>query len=142
MTDHPFVPGAKVAMRLGNRWGASEWQPHEVEKVFKTGRFTLKEREGQWNAYPPSHNGYGEKYWHAHRAGASRYNDGEVIIWNEETDQMIRDGFAELKREQRLSALQRRFERLKYTDVTDAALDAIEAEMAVSPAVRTLEDKA
>lgn len=139
MTEHPFVPGAKVAMRLGNRWGASEWQSYEVEKLFKTGRFTLKDRDGQWNACPPSQNDFGEKYWRAHRAGTSRYNDGEVIIWNEDTDQMIREGFLELQREQRLKTLQRRFERLKYTEVTHTALDAIEAALADSPAVRTLE---
>lgn len=131
MTDHPFVPGAKVAMRLNNRWGASEWQAFEVEKVFKNGRFTIKDRDGQWNAYPPSEHSFGEKHWHAHRAGASRYNDGTIFIWDDGSDAMIKAGYAELDRERRLKLIQRRVERLKYTDITSGALDAIEAALSL-----------
>lgn len=130
--EHPFVPGAKVAMRLGNRWGASEWQEFEVEKLFKNGRFTLKDRDGQWNAYPPSTNEWGDKHWHAHRAGTSRYNDGTVFIWNEDSDAMIKAGFAELDRERRFKQIQRRFERLRYTELSGASLDAIEAALSLS----------
>jgi hypothetical protein len=130
--EHPFVPGAKVAMNNCSRWGASEWQEFEVEKLFKNGRFTLKGREGQWSAYPPSENSYGEKHWHAHRAGASRYGDGVLLIWNENSDAEIKEGFATFAREKRLKKLQHRFERLRYSDVTDAALDAIESSLALS----------
>lgn len=129
-TESPFVPGAKVAMRLGNRWGASEWKTFEVDKLFKSGRFTIKDRDGQWNAYPPNPGGY-EKHWHAHRAGASRYGDGTLYIWDESSDAMIKEGFAEYNRERRLKKLQQRFERLRYGEVTDSALDAIEAAIAV-----------
>jgi hypothetical protein len=136
MTDpeSPFIPGAKVALRDDNRWSAPAWQSFEVEKKFKNGRFTLKGRDGQWNAYPPSANGYGygDRCWHAHRAGDSRYRDGTLLIWDESTDAEIKEGFAALAREGRLRQLQAKFERLKYNDVTTATLDAVEAALALS----------
>ncbi|MET4529186.1 hypothetical protein [Bradyrhizobium sp. JR18.2] len=130
--EHPFIPGAKVAMQSGGRWGAAEWQEFEVEKLFKNGRFTLKGREGQWNAYPPSANGYGDKHWHAYRAGSSRYGEGTLLIWDENSDAEIKEGFATSAREKRLKKLQHGFERLRYGDVTDAALDAIESALSLS----------
>lgn len=118
-------------MRHSNRWGAPEWETFEVEKVFKNGRFTLKGRDGQWNAYPPRPNdGYGEPYWYAYRAGDSRYRDGTIFIWNNESSSFINEGFAMIARERRLKKLQQRFERLRYGDITDVALDAIEAALA------------
>lgn len=130
--DSPFVPGAKVAMRSGGRWGAAEWKTFEVEKQFKNGRFTLKDRDGQWNAHPPIANGYGDKCWHAYRAGESRYGDGTVLIWDSNSDAQIKEGFAIFNREKRLKKLQARFERLKYEDISDEALESIETALAVT----------
>jgi hypothetical protein len=67
--NHPFQPGAKVAVIVQNGWR----EPHGyrfavVAKVLKSGRFTLEGSPQQYRPYGPS--GF-EKYWHGVATGES-----------------------------------------------------------------------
>lgn len=114
----PFVPGARVAIRYGYY---GEWREAFVDKVYKTGRFTLRGSSQQWR--PTDHG-------RAIQTGAKGDGRGEARIWSPEIDAAI-DNAA---RRRRLGVLRDRIARARVESFTDAMLDAIEAALPkVSP---------
>lgn len=83
--DHPFKPGTRVAVSEGRYTGG--YREAFVDRVYKTGRFTLvgdPDRK-QWTARKWSGFGSGPAIW---QASGSSYS-GSLKIWDETTDAEI-----------------------------------------------------
>jgi hypothetical protein len=114
---NPFVPGARVAISDG--W--DNWHEGFVEKVHKTGRFTLKDGKGQqWR--PVS---YRDSYWRAFKTGVVGWDRSSLRIWDDAADAEIKEIFAAQARRNRHVELRKRFDRVGADDLTDAMLDQI-----------------
>ena len=111
----PFVAGARVAVRYGYN---SEWREDFVDKVYKTGRFTLRGSKKQWRPYRDGTAGM---------AGDRRWSSAEARIWNAEIESEIRAATDLSNRRRRLYAIQDRIRIARAEWFTNAQLDAIEA---------------
>lgn len=118
----PFVPGARVAIMSHYR---DETKEAFVEKVYKNGNFILKDG-GRQQYHPTCSKWSGVIEWRAVPTGGGYVRD-KLQIWDEHTDQQIREAIAETKRKQRLRDVRLRVERLRIGEVSDEMLDAIEA---------------
>lgn len=124
----PFVTGTRVA--ISNGW--DNWHEGEIEKVYKTGRFTLKGCTKQWRPSSP----LGESgYWRAHPTGGDNWSRTYLRIWDERADAEIKEIFAAQARKNRRRKLHDLLGAIHDGNLTDAMLDQIEA--AVSTASRT-----
>ena len=123
--DHPFQPGARVAMTSGYSDIVSE---HFVDKVYKTGHFTLK---GSGQRYrPSSHMSFGENKhvsWTARATGKSSWSRTTIKLWDEHTDKEITDAFNEQKKKDKLQDIRHRIDRLQARNIDMDALCKIEA---------------
>lgn len=123
MSESPFVPGARVAIR--DRYGDGRTEAF-VEKVHTNGNFTLRGSKQQWR---PWRSGYDGR-WSAHETGGG-YGRRALDIWDETTDATtdaeIAAAVAKTRRRTRLREIQERVRRLQVNSTTDAMLDAIEA---------------
>lgn len=124
-TDHPFKPGTRVAIRFG--YNDKNYRECFVDKVHKTGHFTLQGDTQRWR--PSLNGGWGGQppRWTADKTGDDHWSRQTVFLWDETTDKEITEGIAKQKRRDRLYALQKQIERLRPDDITDEALTAIEA---------------
>lgn len=124
--DHPFQPGTRVAIRGG--WNHDQYSEAFVEKVYKTGHFTLRGNSQRWRPYKDS--GWGradlKPRWLANETG-HRYSRLTVLLWDDETDNEIAAAVAETARRRRWSDLAEKVSKLRGDDITDALCDAIEA---------------
>lgn len=126
--EHPFVPGTRVCVDDG--WGNA--REAFVEKVYKTGRFTLRGNSNQqWKPFRFRGGDEESSHWRAHQTG-DRWTRAHLSIWDETTDAKISAKMAEQARRARLLGLQKRVERLLVDDVTDGMLDAIEGALPTS----------
>lgn len=114
----PFVPGARVALSSRFRDGYDE---RFVDRVYKSGRFTLVGGKGQ--QWRPWHTRDG---WYARETG-SGWARGSLRPWDDSTDAEISAVIAQASRKERALKLRRRFEQIRPDNFTDAMLDAIEA---------------
>lgn len=118
-TDHPFKPGLRVALTIGY----SE-TPREgfVDKVHKSGRFTLVGSVQQWR---PSCYGFaqGRVEWGAHRTGGNSWDRSSVRVWDAESDKAI----AQHALFERMNKVRDRIEHIKKADLTEAMVSALEA---------------
>lgn len=116
--DHPFKPGLRVA--LTSRYSDT---PREgfVDKVHKSGRFTLVGSTQQWR---PSRFGWsdGQVEWSAHATGDNWDREG-VRVWDAETDKAV----AQEALADRVAAVRKRLERFDPEKLTEATVDALEA---------------
>lgn len=134
--ESPFVPGARVAIIGDNGWRRLRYREGFVDKVYKTGRFTLRGSSQQWRPWKPSNSVLGSDYWTATATGDRGFGDhGRLRIWDAAADAEISAVIAEGERERRIKDIARRFERLDPSKIDEAALDVIEAALAGKPEV-------
>jgi hypothetical protein len=120
MTDtaaSPFIPGARVAISNRFRDGYTE---QFVDKVHKSGRFTLRGSAQQWRPWQTCDG------WHATQTGEGWTRD-RARIWDETTDAEISESNAAAKRKARAINLRRRFDSVPPDKFTETMLAAIEA---------------
>lgn len=147
MTDEftsPFVPGSRVAVQSGY---TNDWREDFVDKVYKTGRFTLRSDQSkppsQWrpNSYR-SFSANGEKErplrWTAHKTG-ERWNRSHLKLWDDEADKEISEAIAETGRKTRWRRLNEKLNKLRGGEITDAFLDKIEEALSVNSKIPTKE---
>ena len=118
MTDHPFVPGARVAVR--NLYSDRVIE-NFVDKVYKTGNFTLRGSSQQWK---PWQNSYGQRTWAASETGSGRWSGSRLDLWDETTDAKISADIEASKARHRWNDLRRKVERIREPD--NVLCDAIE----------------
>ncbi|HEX4112723.1 MAG TPA: hypothetical protein VH020_09330 [Stellaceae bacterium] len=122
--ENPFVAGARVAIFSDSYYGRPpEYKEGFVDKVHKTGRFTLRGSPQQWRPSettpPRAYMTSGNTSWSVSRPA--------LIIWDDSTDNQIQAALATHRRRDRMVEIRRRLEGLKDDQVTDAMLDQIEA---------------
>jgi hypothetical protein len=117
--DNPFKPGARVA--ISTRY-TNEVHESFVEKLYKSGRFTLRGSAQQWKPYC-----WGvDQAWSATETG-SGYVRGHLKIWDETTDAEITSRIAEQKLRARWDKIRHRVGSVDRKNVTEEVCDAIEA---------------
>lgn len=126
MSDTPFVPGARCAIELGG----GVYREAFVDRAYKSGRFTLVGGGGQqWRPFIYSDP---NSYWQAIETG-DYWRRATLSIWDQSTDERIREGIAKETRRRRLITIQRRIENLHTSEMTDAVLTALEAALPPKP---------
>lgn len=122
MTEKKFTEGARVVV-VSPIHGHIE---SRVAKVYKTGRFVLEARPmQQWRPHMAARD-----VLEAMPTGGASWHRDKVILWDEDSDAMIRKAMAQQARAKRWSALQDGMRKVRDADLTDEALDAIEAALA------------
>jgi len=124
----PFVTGARVAVRQSNYYGYNvNYIERFVDKVYKTGRFTLvgdtKKPPQQWS--PRSWRGFrgnSKIEWTAIKTGDSGYHRSELKIWDESTDKEISDKIAQSRRRDLHSRLVDQIQKIPSDKLTDLML--------------------
>lgn len=126
-TNHPFQPGARVAIDTG-----CKWREGRVDKAYKNGCFTLVGASQQWRPYHWCH----DDSWHANATGPQNvWSRARLHLWDATTDADIKAIFDNQARVMRCSQLITRIHKLKDDEITNAMLDQIEAAL---PATETL----
>jgi len=122
-TDHPFQPGARVAVDRSPRFSNyRSWHEDFVLKVYKNGNFVLKgEPTQQWRAWSVVR---ADEVPSAHRTGEG--GRGFLKLWTEQADREIKADIAETKRQARWSDVSIAIDRIRYERVTDETLDLFE----------------
>lgn len=119
----PFISGARVAVK--ERYGDGYAEAF-VDKVYKTGNFTLRDSKQQWRPWSPSRYD-ADGAWTAMEAGDSTIWHKRVLrIWNDSTDREIQSAIAKIVRRKRLGAIIERLRNLSPNDIIDEAVTAIE----------------
>lgn len=117
-----FEVGTKVVIRTASSWGDPSYSAAiTVAKVYKSGNLVLEGSTQQWK--PRST--FGELV--AWPTGADMWDRRAVILLNDKTRAEIAEVRARSKRADRLHKIVKRVERMKPDEITEAALDAIEA---------------
>lgn len=124
--EHPFQPGARVAIQQNYGWKGTTYREAFVDKVYKTGRFTLKDDpdRGQWKPY---RGGWPEpRQWEASMSGYR----GWLLIWDDTTDAMIAEARDIAAHDRRVRAAIDAVEQMKPSRVTPEAVAHLEAAIA------------
>ena len=140
MTDSPFKSGTRVAISIGDRYTAYGYKEDFVEKVHKTGRFTLKsDPKQQWSPSQPW--GESQRYWTASQTGDHGWRGGgHLRIWDDAGDADIRAKINNHLLYHRFAKLQTEFHKLRFSDlVTNEVLDQLEI---VVLAIKPIAEKA
>jgi hypothetical protein len=119
MTEHPFRPGARVA--VSERY-SDEVSEAFVEKVYKTGNFTLRGSKKQWR--PWQYNWGDTSRWSATETG-SGWSRGRLDLWDETTDAELSAKIAEKHLKTRWREIKGKLDAVKHP--TPTLCDAIEA---------------
>lgn len=119
-TDHPFQPGVRVAQRL---FHGDNYAERFVEKVHKSGRFTLKNGGAQQWKPESWWNGDGKPRRHA----AQTTSGDHIFLWDDEIDNEIREHAITKAKRERLSAIRKCIAGLHHGDITAEMLDKLEA---------------
>lgn len=84
----PFVPGARVAIEC--RWSTKNFTEGFIDRVYKTGNFTLRGSSQQWRPWRRQGD------WRARQTGADRRfsNPQNLRIWNDATNAEITGAIA------------------------------------------------
>jgi hypothetical protein len=117
MAEHPFVPGARVAVSI--RF-SDEVRESFVDKVYKSGNFTLRGSNQQWR---PWCSDWSDKRWHATATG-SGWDRGSLQLWDETTDAEISARVAATNLKNRWRAIRQKVDNLKTPTIE--LCDAIE----------------
>ena len=120
--ESPFIPGARVAIMSSSVYHADVREAF-VDKVHKSGNFTLRGSRQQWRPWGPSTY---QTEWRAIETGEG-YSKRKLVIWDDSTDAKIQEQKAEIKRNQRCHEIRDRVSSLSFDSVTDAMLDQIKA---------------
>lgn len=124
-TQHPFVPGARVAVR--ERYG-NDITEGFVDKAYKSGRFTLRGSSQQWR---PWQTHLGDRTWSATETG-SGWGRRSLDIWDESTHTEICAQIDAKRARNRWGNIRRKIEGVR--DPTNALCDAIEAALSLENA--------
>lgn len=119
-TANPFLPGARVAIKIRHSDGYAEGF---VGKVYKTGRFTLRGSARQWRPERPSQ--YRE-FWSAVQTGESYYRN-YLKIWDDTTDAEIRSERSKAIRQNKWLKLIDRIKSIRFEQITDELVSEVEA---------------
>jgi hypothetical protein len=119
--DSPFIPGARVAIK--SRY-VDDYTEAFVDKVHKSGNFTLKGSPQQWRPWRTAYDD--EVSWSAVETGGG-WSRRHLKLWDESTDAEIKEKMAATKRRQRFEEIKRRLHNMAPAEATDAMLDQIEA---------------
>lgn len=124
--SNPFVPGARVAIYIGDRYTAHGYREDFVHKVGKSGRFTLRsDPKQQWRPSKP----YNSKmFWSANQTGDHGWNGGATLrIWDASSDAEITFTIARRRRFEKFDKLKTSLALIFFSDlVTDELLDQFE----------------
>lgn len=127
----PFIAGARVAVHVGGGYYAPlSYKEAFVERVFKNGRFLLRDSKQQWRPHEPAHYA---KYWRAGETGNGR---DQLRIWDDAADAEITAAIAKAARYQKFTKLKREIENARFSAelVTDEVLDQFQiVVLAVTP---------
>jgi hypothetical protein len=126
--ESPFQPGARVAIQQNYGFSGVRYVEAFVEKVHKTGRFTLKDFTDKKQWRPWHCNNFGRPRWEATQAG-SNFN-GRLLIWDAETDAEIARVNAEAVHDRKVRAARNRVEDMKFQRITPEVLAHLEAAIA------------
>ncbi|MDB5607745.1 MAG: hypothetical protein JWP25_4645 [Bradyrhizobium sp.] len=122
--EHPFVPGARVAIEVDrSNYTPIGYKEAFVDKVFKTGRFTLRDSKQQWRPYEPAHY---QPHWYASQTGDHGWRGGgRLRIWDEGADAEITYAIATHRRYQQFTELKAQIVCLRFSPelVTDEVID-------------------
>jgi hypothetical protein len=121
--ESPFSPGARVAIQVdGGYYGPTGYKEQFVDKVFKTGRFTLRESNQQWRPQAPS--SY-QPHWTAAQTGDQGYSRRPSLrIWDDEANHEIIDAIALRNRFEKFKRLRSQLDVLQFSSlVTDEVID-------------------
>jgi hypothetical protein len=129
----PFVPGARVAI---SDFHGDNYREGFVEKVFKTGNFTLRGSAQQWRPSYFRPLGEGPLRWSASQTGKHmRFSSRNLKIWNSETEAEITEHRAFMAREHKRRELCDRLSSIPDDALTDALLAQIEAALPAKEAL-------
>ena len=117
-TNLAFKPGVRVAIR--DRYHS--YTEGFVDKVYKTGNFTLKGSTQQWRPRMDDRRA---------TETVNGWNQRSLVIWDAENDAEISANIAHQNRKQRFEKIKDRLHRMAPSAVTDAMLDQIEAALAL-----------
>jgi hypothetical protein len=124
LKDSPFVPGARVAIRYGH---SDNYTESFVDKVYKTGRFTLRGApKQQWR--PSTWRDFGDDAkttWVAYKTN-DRWSRSMLKIWDATTDTEISAALAAQARLERFDKVRTKIGRLRTSEVTDGFLTKLE----------------
>jgi len=122
-TDHPFQPGVEVALRTVTHDPWSIWETgKKVAKVHANGNFTLEGSSQQWRPF-----GRFDGKYSANKTGQRDLYSRQSLYLLSEVKRDIAKDRAQLMRHRRFYSIRDRIDKMRYTEVTDAMLDAIEA---------------
>lgn len=124
----PFVPGARVAIDdPGGHLSPVGYKEGTVEKVYKTGHFTLKGSPQRWRVHEPCGHA---AYWRASMTGDHRWSRaGALRIWDDAADVEIRDAISARSRYDRFTLARDEMARraVRSWQLTDEMVNQLEA---------------
>lgn len=126
MTDSPFKAGARVAIHTGDHYSVMGYREDFVEKVHKTGRFTLKsDPKQQWAPNKPT---YLSDHWTASMTGDHGWRGGgRLRIWDDASDAEITDAVNTSRRYHKFTKLCEELRKQRFSDlVTDEIVDQLQ----------------
>lgn len=124
MSENPFIPGARVA--VGEKYGDGVTEGF-VEKVHKSGRFTLKGSAQQWKPWKSTWSS-GPR-WSATETGTG-WGRRSLDIWDDETDKEITARIDAHKARLKWRDLRSKLSNVR--EPTVALCDAVEAALALT----------
>jgi hypothetical protein len=125
-TENPFVPGTRVA--VSSRWDEDITEGF-VEKVYKSGNFTLRGSKQQWRSWQQHNYGEGPGRWSAIQTGGG-YTRRRLDLWDETTDTEIREKIEARQTKQRWRNIRAKIDNMR--EPTAAMCAALEAALTVS----------
>jgi hypothetical protein len=124
----PFVPGARVAIPVGNPYSVLSYEEDFVYKVHKSGRFTLKgSPTRQWKPFGSTAIATGDFGWSSPRP--------TLRIWDDASNAEIMEAIRRSRRYHKFKELRDQLSQVQFSDlVTDEVLDQLQiVVLAVKP---------
>jgi hypothetical protein len=130
----PFKEGARVAIYIGDRYSVNGYRTDCVEKVHKSGRFTLKsDPKQQWRPIKP----YSiRNYWTADQTGDHGWSGGGSLrIWDDASHAEITTAIDTYNRYHKFRKLCQQLSVQRFSNlVTDEVLDQLQiVVLAITP---------
>lgn len=124
MSEHPFIVGSEVAIRMSGYGFNSPnyYRLSRVTKVLPSGKFRIDGSDAQWLAFPPRDNWHSS--WYAVARGA---HSGELVILDDSTRAMVDEKNATYRRYKRYSDVRHLLSKEPFSErVTEEVLQALE----------------
>ncbi|MET4289210.1 hypothetical protein [Bradyrhizobium sp. LA6.12] len=121
-TEHPFAPGARVAVSEKYTDNVAE---NFVDKVYKSGNFTLRGSKQQWSPWQST---WSDKRWSAMETG-SGFHRRRLDLWDDATDQELKEKIEAQNVKKRWRDIRSKIDNIK--EPTAALCDAVEAALSL-----------